>query len=135
MWCHISVNCRQMPIKNSALELIISFCQCKQLITLSLVFWPSSFPQFLRCEANIVASCYTVPYLRRCYVWVFMSNAVHYYWKCYINVVTWMCLGFHQHTHTLHQESCMHISQTPHWCVLQLLICTHVIRPLKNVTT
>ena len=79
-----------------------------QLIELLLAFSAiSSFPQLLRREADMVASYDIVPYLQHCYAWVVTNNAVHNYWKCYINVVTQTCSGFY-------------------WCICTLLwvLCT-----------
>ena len=61
----------------------------------------ASFPQLLRCKANIVASYHKVSYLQHRYDWIVTSNAVHNYWKCYINVVTWTCSGFYWYICTL----------------------------------
>ena len=52
-------------------------------------------------KTDMTASYRVVLYLQRCYAWVVTSNAVHNYWKCYINVVTRMCLGFYWYIRTL----------------------------------
>ena len=77
-----------------------------KLIALSLAFLAqflaiSSFHQLMRCETDMVMSYRIVPYLQCCYAWVVTSNAVLNYWKCYINVVTWTCLGLYWHICTL----------------------------------
>ena len=67
-----------------------------KLIALSLAFLAiTSFHKLLRHEIDIAASYHTVSYLQHCYAWVVTSSAVHDYWKCYINAVTRMCLGFY----------------------------------------
>ena len=52
---------------------------CK-LITLLLAFLViSSFPQLLRCEADMAVPYHVVPYLQHCYTSIITSNAVHNY--------------------------------------------------------
>ena len=63
-----------------------------------------SFLQFLRrCETNniMITSYHVIPCLQCCYTWIVTSSSVHNYWKCYINVVTWMCLGLYWYIRTL----------------------------------
>ena len=79
---------------------------CK-LIALLLAFSAILlFPQLLSHEADMVASYHIVSYLQCCYAWVFMSSAVHDYWKCYINVITLMYLGFYWYIRTLPWALC-----------------------------
>ena len=55
----------------------------------------------LKCDTDMVASYHVIPYLQCCYASLLTSNAVHDYWKCYINVVTRTCLGFYWYICTL----------------------------------
>ena len=77
---------------------------------------PLHFSSALRCESDMVASYRVVPYLQCCYARVVTSNAVHNYWKFYINVVTCMCSRFYWYIRTLPQvcswDPCIYISQT-----------------------
>ena len=69
----------------------------------SFAFWAiaSHISQLLKYDTNTVASYHVVPYLQRCYASLVTSNAVHDYWKCYINVVTRTCSGFYWYICTL----------------------------------
>ena len=78
---------------------LLTYATAYKLIALLLRFVAiTPFPKLLRCEIDIVVSYCIVPYLQR---WLVTSSAVHNYWKCYINIVTQMCLGFYWYIHTL----------------------------------
>ena len=100
-------------------------------ISLSLEFLDiSSFPQLLRCKADMVASYRAVPYLQWYYAWVVTSSAVDNYWKCYINVVTRTCSGFYWYIHTLPRAlhalgSRAYISVKPLAAILQYINVTY----------
>ena len=97
----------------------------------------ASFPQPLKLETVMVVSCHIVPCLQHCYDWVVTSIyvVVYNYWKCYINVLTQMCLGFYWYIHTLPRMlrtlgSCMsvYISVKPITAVLQFInVCKRFI--------
>ena len=82
---------------------LLTYATAYKLIALLLALLAiMSFPQLLRrCETNMVVSYHVIPYLQRCYAWIVTSSAVHNYWKCYINVVTWTCLGLYWYIRTL----------------------------------
>ena len=107
---------------NSSLSTCAKACK---LIALSHVFSAiSSLPQLLRCEVDMIVLYCVVLHLQCCYAWVVMSNAIHGYWKCYINVVTRTCLEFYWYIctlprvlHPLWGHAYNYISQTPHCSV------------------
>ena len=84
---------------NSSLPMCAKACKLIALLLAFSAILP--FPQLLSHEADMVVSYRIVSYLQCCYAWVFMSSAVHNYWKCYINVITLMYLEFYWYIRTL----------------------------------